>query len=351
MADTYGRKTTLAASLLMYIVSFAVFYLSADYWLFLLAFILYGLGDAFRSGTHKGMIMEYLKIHEWSDQKIDYYGHTRSWSQMGSALSSLIAGLIVFKSGSYESIFLFSIIPYILNFLLILSYPSTLNFSSKKNDKENKNIINTYKSFFEMIRKPKVLKIINTSALHSAYLKAIKDYIQPLLVQLAIATPILMNIDEDKKNGVFIGVVYFIIFILTSRASATSAIFDKKFKSKLPYLSLMFGFGFGTLSGLFYFEEIWLLAVLAFIGIYIAENIRKPALTGYVSDHIENEVLTSVLSAQSLLKTILTAIIAFAFGLISDYYNIGTALLSISLLLSLGTLSIHLIERNLKNNQ
>lgn len=348
VADTYGRKAALAFSLFVYIISFAVFYFSNDYWLFLIAFVFYGFGDAFRSGTHKGMIMEYLKLNNWKNLKIKYYGRTRSWSQMGSAISSLIAGFIVFKSGSYDNIFLYSIIPYIINFFLILSYPTKLNFSENHEKVEPKNLINTYKSFFRMAKNPTVLRIINTSALHSAYLKAIKDYIQPLLVNLAAVTPVLMSIEKDKKNGVIIGIIYFIIFLLTSRASAISSIFDDKYKSKLPYLTLIIGFALGTITGFFYLEEIWPIAVVAFIGIYIIENIRKPVLTGYISDNTPNDILTSVLSAQSLLKTIMTAIIAFGFGLVADRFNLGTALLSISLLLTLGTFIILLIEKKRK---
>jgi len=350
VADTYGRKTTLSASMFLYIISFAVFYFSSDFWLFLIAFIFYGFGDAFRSGTHKGMIMEYLKLNNWFDQKIAYYGHTRSWSQMGSALSSLIAGFIVFKSGSYENIFLYSIIPYILNFVLILSYPTKLNFSESKKKTKVRNLINTYQSFFVMIKKPVVLKIINTSALHSAYLKAIKDYIQPLLVNLAAITPILMSIETEKKNGVIIGIVYFIIYLLTSRASAVSSVYNDKFKSQLPYLTLLIGFSLGVLTGFFYLEEIWLVAVISFIGIYIAENIRKPVLTGYVSDNTPNDILTSVLSAQSLLKTLMTAILAFAIGYLTDIFNLGISLLIISCVLTAGTLIIHFLGSQKQNN-
>ena len=96
IADTYGRKNALITSFLAYIISFGTFYFSSDFGLFLIAFVLYGVGDAFRSGTHKAMIMDYLNLNQWANHKIDYYGHTRSWSQLGSALSSLAAGVIVF---------------------------------------------------------------------------------------------------------------------------------------------------------------------------------------------------------------------------------------------------------------
>ena len=99
IADTYGRKTALAGALLLYIISFVVFYFSNIFWLFWIAFIFFGIGDAFRTGTHKGLIMSYLALNKWSEYKISYYGHTRSWSQRGAAVSSIMAGLIVFYSG------------------------------------------------------------------------------------------------------------------------------------------------------------------------------------------------------------------------------------------------------------
>ncbi len=170
IADTFGRKKSLTVSFLIYIISFSVFYISSGFWFFLIAFILYGIGDAFRTGTHKGIIMDYLKLKHWEEQKINYYGHTRSWSQKGSAISALIAGLIVFYSGTYQNIFLYSIIPYLLNLILIISYPKEFNRSIEQiNFKSNIGIRLTIKSFFRTIKQPNVLKIISTAAIHSAY--------------------------------------------------------------------------------------------------------------------------------------------------------------------------------------
>lgn len=78
LADTFGRKKALAGSFILYISSFTLFYLFQNFWSFLIAFMLFGLAEAFRSGTHKGMIMDYLKLNNREDQAANYYGHTRS---------------------------------------------------------------------------------------------------------------------------------------------------------------------------------------------------------------------------------------------------------------------------------
>ena len=342
VADTWGRKNALTGSFVAYIFSFLVFYFSAGFWWFLLAFVLYGIGEAFRSGTHKGMIMDYLKLNRWEDQKIYYYGHTRAWSQKGSAVSSLIAGLIVFYSGAYRDIFLYSTIPYVLNMLLILSYPKDLNHSLKPSERTGWGINSALQSFWRVIQKPHVLKIINTSALHSAYLKAVKDYIQPLMVYIALLVPVLLHVEPERKNGIVVGTLYFFIYLLTSRASQISSKVADKRKQSISYTTLLWGFGFGIFSGICFYYGLWVISFLAFVGIYVIENIRKPILTGFVADRTPNEILASVISAQSLLKTLMTAVIALVFGFVADYYGIGIAFVIVSTFLIVSTMTVNL---------
>ncbi len=338
IADTFGRKKSLTVSFLIYIISFSVFYISSGFWFFLIAFILYGIGDAFRTGTHKGIIMDYLKLKHWEEQKINYYGHTRSWSQKGSAISALIAGLIVFYSGTYQNIFLYSIIPYLLNLILIISYPKEFNSSIEQiNFKSNIGIRLTIKSFFRTIKQPNVLKIISTAAIHSAYQRAVKDYIQPLMVNVALIIPIMLNVETEKKNGIIIGVIYFFIYLLTSRASKLSSKVAAKNKKRISYITLLLGFISGFVCGIFYIFDLWIISMIAFIGIYIIENIRKPILTGFIADNVPNEVLTSIISIQSLLKTVITVILAIVFGILVDHFGIGISFVVVSMFLILST--------------
>jgi len=132
IADALGRRGTMIFSYAMYILSFLIYYWSRTYGLLIVASLVFGIGDAFRTGTHKAMIFEYLKYKSWEDQKVHYYGHTRSWSQVGSAVSSLIAAIIVFYSGRYTDIFLFTLIPYLIGLVLLASYPRILEGSGVK---------------------------------------------------------------------------------------------------------------------------------------------------------------------------------------------------------------------------
>jgi len=346
VADTYGRKRALMAAFLFFIISFLVFYLSTNFFLFLIAFVLYGIADAFRTGTHKGMIMDYLKLNHWEGQKIAYYGHTRSWSQLGSAISSLIAGLIVFYSGRYQNIFLFSIAPYLVNLLLIASYPGELNMPLKQKTPRSKTGLRaTFMHFIRIIRKPKVLEIANSAALHTAYLKAVKDYIQPLMVHVALLIPIMLHVEAVKKNGAIIALIYFLIYLLSSQASRLSSRFVVHNKRSISFITLLFGFTFGIVSGAFYIYGYWIIALLVFVGIFVIENIRKPILTGFIADEVPGEILTSVISAQSLIRTLMTALLALVFGIVADHRGIGTSFLVVSLFLVIITVALKAYAR------
>ena len=346
-ADVLGRKKTLITSFFAYIISFLTLYSFSGFPLFVLAFFLYGVGKAFRSGTHKGMIVDYLKVNGMKDQMINYYGHTRSWSQKGLAVSSLIAGLIVFSSGNYSGIFLFSTIPYVINLLLILSYPSYLDKGLKKESRKKRQQLSlVLRESFETLKNRKILNLLNISALHTAYLKAMKDYIQPMLLSLVLLIPFLSSYNDDQRSAIFIGIVYFITFLLTSQASALAGKLAKTKKDMVPEITLISGLSAGLLSGIFYLFNNPLGAVLCFIPIYLIENLRKPVLTGYVSDQVDSSILTSVLSVQSQIKTIFTALIALSFGVIADKLSISWSLIIISSTLILLTSIINLISKN-----
>jgi hypothetical protein len=48
------------------------------------------IGEAFRTGTHKAMIFDWLESEGRTKELTKVYGFTRSWSQMGSAMSVIV---------------------------------------------------------------------------------------------------------------------------------------------------------------------------------------------------------------------------------------------------------------------
>jgi len=161
----------------------------------------------------------------------------------------------------------------------------------------------------------------------------------------------MTQLDKEKKNGVVIGIIYFIIYLLTAQASKISSGIESSVKRNIPFYTLILGFISGLACGIFYHNQLWMLALVAFVGIYIFENIRKPILTGYISNNVPNEILTSVLSAQSLLQTLIAAVLSFVFGLFADLWGIGISFIVIASFLVVFTLILNFLAERRKHSK
>ena len=338
-ADCFGRKNSMIFSFLSYIASFIIFYFFPVFSIYIIAMIFFAFGEAFRTGTHKAMILEYLKIKKIEHLKVEYYGFTRSWSQKGSAISSLIAGAIVFYSGQYKFVFLASIVTYLLELVLMISYPTELNGEIKKVQKHNfladvfQNSKETSANFLKIFHNPALRKSLLNSALYDSLFKSVKDYIQPVMQFYALSLPIFLFI-KDKRDTILIAIIYFVLYLLTSTASKNSGKFMRKFQSlaKAINVSFIIGVFFVILAGLFYLLDLKLISVIFFILLFVSQNLRRPMNVGYISETIPSKVMASGLSAESQLKTLIIAILAPLMGFLSDNFGIGFGLIFLSVL-------------------
>ncbi|KAA3630891.1 MAG: MFS transporter [Bacteroidetes bacterium] len=333
ISDGIGRKKTMVTSFSVYILGFLLFYFSGSFWLFVLPMILMAVGDAFRSGTHKAMIFDYLKAKGWADQKVTYYGHTRSWSQMGSAISALLAATVVFLGDEYRIIFLFSIVPYILDLINLATYPSYLNGTIAKNPGTNfrASLKRIWQEFAYTFRNSIVLKAIGNQSFYTGFYKSLKDYIQPMLQALAIASPLLITLPDKKRTSILIGLFYFGMFFLNAVSSRNSKNFLLLFSSQRTALntSFLLGIGLATVSSLFYLKGHLIAAVLCFACIYFVENLRKPIGISFIAENIPSGIMASVLSVESQVHSITAAVLAPLTVWLADLFGIGYALLLI----------------------
>ena len=349
IADAYGRRRTMVLSFLAYIGSFLILYFASAYWILMLGMTFFAFGEGFRGGTHKAMIFEYLRMKGWQDQKVDYYGHTRSWSQRGSAVSALIAAAIVFVSGRYDVIFLISTLPYVLNLFLMLSYPQELDGEILQGGSVRESFVTVLQSFKITFRGKGAFRATTNVCIYDGFYNAVKDFLQPVIKSLALAMPILVVLQEKQRSAVLIGLVYFCIYLATSRASRRSGAFAARFTTlTMPLnLTMLTGFGIGIICGLTYLVGYNFAAVVLFTGIFLIQNLRSPMSVTYVSDTVPCEILATSLSVRSLVTAFYTAIMAFVIGVLADHLGLGQALMILALCLTvLSPLYLVRSERN-----
>lgn len=338
VADAYGRRKAMLAAFTFYLLSFALFYLVPRFSIYALAMVLFALGETFRSGTHKAMILEYLRIKGIEHRKVEYYGHTRAASQLGSSVASLIAAGLVFYAGGYRIVFAASIVPYILELFLMASYPKELDGEIILMEGGwGRNLVNrvaaTGRKSLRTLCRPQLLRGLFNSAGFDAAFKSTKDYLQPILQTQALALPLLLSFREDQRVALVVGVLYFFIYLATSYAAGSASRLQERTRS-LPFavnLTYLAGIALLGVAGLATWAGAHTLSIAAFLGLYFLQNVRRPMIVGYLSDLISHQTMATGLSVESQLRTLLLAGIAPLVGLLADRIGVGGALVIVAL--------------------
>ncbi|MFP4664283.1 MAG: MFS transporter [Bacteroidales bacterium] len=334
VSDSIGRRSSLAFSFTLYITSYLVFYFSESYGIILFAMFFFAAGDALRSGTNKAMIYSYLDHKGWAEDKAAYYGNTRSWSQSGYALSSLMGAAFIWFSGNYSFLFLASVVPALLNLMLILSYPRKMERSPDAIRETS--VVKAFRSTFLLLWKQmgKLIFWHNTNlvALHSGYYKAVKDYLQPIMASLALSIPLLSSESELRRQALWVGVFYFVIYSLSSIASRNSGRFSELVKRPARALSISMysGLFLGISGGIFAWQGMTGVSVAMLTGIFLVENIRKPIGVGNLADSTHAGSWTSVLSLESQTASLYGALMAPLIGVFADINGPGFGLAMMS---------------------
>jgi MFS family permease len=333
IADHYGKKKELMLCFLFYMVSFVFFFIGGNFAVFSLAMFFFGLGEAFRSGTHKAMIYGYLEKKNWFDQKTFVYGRTRSFSLVGSSISALLSIIFVLNLPSLRGLFLIGVIPYFLDFILIASYPDYL-------DERRETTISAGIVFKEGFRSLSVLKkdhqlrgILLSSSSFDAFFRTIKDYVQPLLLLLFVGS---LQDEATMQVKVTLGVLYGVMNLASAFASRNVYRLTEK-SSPVSWMNRLFD-GFGLIAGLIalgIFIKQPILIMIAFFLLFIMKDARRPLFVSAAGDLIQKKQRATILSVESQLRALMLIVLAPVFGFFAEQFNISLLFLGLGILILL----------------
>ncbi len=346
MADHWGRRYCMIASFAAYILSFVMFAFATHPLLLVPAMVLYGIGDSFRTGTHKAMIFQWLRIQGRESERTRVYGITRSWSQYGSAISALLAAAFVIATGDFRTVFLFSTIPYVLNIINFLGYPRELDDLDNLNEHTthppagatwSHSLGGLWNSVRETLRaaigQPQLRGLMFESMSWEGVFGAIKDYLQPVLLTLVLAT--LMQpgtLPEPQELSIVatgaanpyvvlaISSTYTVLFLLSGWASRTSHVLVNRCGSLVGAshflwrvnASLFLALGFSDLVD-------WNFGVaLTFAALTVLENFWRPILVSRFDECSDAKTGSTLLSIESQAQRFVNLFVAPAVGLAID---------------------------------
>ncbi|MGB3367241.1 MAG: MFS transporter [Acidaminobacteraceae bacterium] len=324
IADHYGKKKELMMCFIFYIVSFVFFFIGSFYAV-LFAMLFFGLGEAFRSGTHKAMIISYLEEKNWDSEKTFVYGRTRSFSLLGSAISSLVSIILVLSIPNLRYLFLIAVIPYIADFLLIMSYPDSLDGASGKKINIKEFAALGLGHFKSLNNNMNLKNTIISSAVYDGIFRTIKDYIQPLILVLVMGSVItnLASFNQDEQSKIILGVMYFAFYMLSSQASKNIYRLTKKVSSDFLY-SLSFIINALICVFLVYFIKTSMIyaIMISFLFLYLLKDVRRPLFVEISSRYMKKSERATMLSIESQIRAILMIIMGPLFGYIADSYSL-----------------------------
>ncbi len=329
IADIWGRRKSMAVAFAAYITSFVIFYYFNSFGIFAGAMVFFAMGETFRSGTHKAMIMQHLDDEDMSEKKVEYYGLTRSASRLGSALSAVLAGIIVYYFQSYNIIFLVTIVPYTMAFVLMLTYPRELDGFPSGASVENawSHVKNSFK---QLVNYPNLSRMLVNASIYDSFFKISKDYLSPIVETFALTLPLLLFIEvPEQRTAVLVGVVYFFVYMNSFVSSRRSVSLMKRVGDMANALNILYFIMAAAflLVAIFLHLDLMLLSISAFFAFFTLYNLRKPMVVGFLGDVIEPKTRATLLSGENQLRSMVGIIIAPVLGFLADTMGISIAFL------------------------
>ena len=316
-ADLFGKKAALIISRASIIPAYALFAVADHFWVFFLAMIFIGLNKAFKSGTHKAFIFDYMEQNPSQITPSEVFGKNKFWARMGEASASAAGGFIAVRLG-FSMVFVFALFPAVVNLINALTYEKIREIHRVKTFSLSMQFKHIGESLAEIKGRKIVRRLIINSAIFVSCMEASEKFFQPYMVEARIPIE-------------WFGIVYMIILIITAFGSRYAYLFETKFRrmdivnvsgwiGMVPFVIL--GLGFVSVSG-----------ISLFFIILFLKSARRPAMITELNTHISSTKRATILSTDSLFRAVFLLAFLPIIGHLSDSFSIYTAMLIIGIIL------------------
>lgn len=348
LADTVGRRRCMVASMAAYVAFSLLFWGASSRWLLALGMVCYGVGDAFRSGTHKALILSWLRSQGRLAEKTAVYGRTRSWSQLGSACSAALGGALLLAGADYRAMFLAYAVVALVNLVNLATYPAALD--ARVVDGGRGVWTATWRRLFGATRRvlaDRGLRPVVWAgvAVRGGY-KVAKDYLQPVLQALVVSSSVGAAWSDEQRTGLLVGLVGAGMFVLASQASLRAHRFERLFDSAdraARALTTIFAALFALVGALAWSDQRWLTVGL-FVLLAVGNNLWRPVQVGQLADRGGEQDQATVLSIEAQLGALFAAALAPGIGALVDVYAADGAPASPAALWPLGLLALPVLS-------
>jgi len=313
-ADILGRKKTLILGCVLAFVGFSIFSISYDFWWFLAAEILLGLGNSFISGADTALMYDSLLEVKAEDRFLKYEGRSISIGNFSEAAAGILGGFLAAISFRYPA--------YAQVLVALIAIPFAISLKEPKMHKER--LKSSWKSVMGVVKFSLVeSKILRTHIIYSSAIGI------GTLMMAWLAQPFLKDIGVGMKNygmlwallNIIVGVFAFLAHKIERRFTELNSLLFVGLFSVLGYILLANNMNYVGLFVLFIF--------------YANRGYATPLLRNYINHHTESNVRATVMSVRSFIIRTSFAIIAPFIGWIADHQGLSTAFSVMGLIITI----------------
>ena len=321
IADLYGRRRCMLVSYLAYMIAFLCFGLGPNQLSFLfVAVFFFGIGEAFREGTHKSMIFTWLRLNGRMSEKTRVYGYTRSWSKIGSAVSIPIATALAYYTDNLNTLFLAALVPYSIGFISLCTYPKELDGDPVGEASIKGVFSHMWQTLRDSIKIAGLRRLMVESMGFEGFFDVVKDYLQPMIKAMVLGIPLLLTLGDDRRSTLLIGAVYFVFHLGSAWSSRQSHQLSQRLGGD-DYASAFMWRGM-TLIYLAMLPclalELYAPVLALFFLLFLMQGAWRPLIISRFDAYSPETHGTSILSVESQSQTVAKMLFAPALGFAID---------------------------------
>ncbi len=306
-ADLFGRKTALALSLLCASISFIIFGIGTNFWVFLIAQLLMALGWSLESGADLALVYDSLKEINKEKDYAKIYGRSNFIAHFTWAGSALLSGFLAIYLG-YRNLFFITAGLFFMGFIVALWFKEPPIHKKVAGKNYLGHLIGAAKFAYHH-------KIVRNLIIFYGMFAAISHLawfvIQPYY-------------DVSNLPKYVIGIAIFIYFSFAGIGSITANYFMAKIKEEKLILSMLLIASISFI-GLFFINKLFGLLLIAIMS--LAGGIRDIYVSKGIHEHTDSYHRATVGSIQSFSKSIMYAIFAPLIGYFTDIFTPSAAFL------------------------
>jgi MFS family permease len=336
-ADRFGRRRSLALCFVCYAAAFELFPLATPGRPLALgaALLLFGLGEALRTGSHKAIMLDYLERRGERQRATEVVGLTRGYSRLSSGSAALGGGALLYVLRDYAPLFHLSAAAAVSGFFLMLTYPRELEGEQRRASRSGEARVPLRERLRKLGAYPRVAGLLVQSVLFESQVKLVrKYYLQPFLKQGLALTglPVL------GAGALAIGGVELLADVLGAVGARSSARLQRLLGGRRRALRVAYvGAMIGTLAiaASAALGSLWP-GVLAAITLWLLQNARRPVFVAAFGDYMDKPQRATSLSVESLARTVTLSLLLPLCGLLADRVGLWAAFALVATLLLLG---------------